>query len=363
MSKDYYQILGLGRDADADAVKKAYRKLAMQYHPDRNPDKPEAEEKFKEVSEAYSVLSDPEKKANYDRFGTTGGSGAGGTGFDAGSIFDMFDQFFGGGGRRAGRHASQRGADLRYNLGLTLEEIAKGTNKTISFQGETPCNSCSGTGAAAGTSPSTCPRCHGSGQQRIQQGFFQMATVCAQCGGKGKIISTPCPTCRGRGTITKERSIDVQVPKGITDNSRMRLAGKGEPAPGGGAAGDLYVEIHTLDHTIFARNDADLFCQIPVSFPQLALGDKLEIPLLGGEKFSLVVPEGTANGHRFRVRGKGLPRFQSNGNGDLIVEVSIEIPHGLNTAQKKLLRNYAESTGADVMPQQRSFLRKVQELF
>lgn len=363
MSKDYYQILSLGRDASSDDIKKAYRKLAMQYHPDRNQDDPEAEEKFKEVSEAYSILSDADKKATYDQFGTTGGAG-GGNGFDPGSIFDMFDQFFGGGGgRRGGRRTVNRGADLRYNLGLTMEEIAHGAHKTISFRGETVCKTCSGSGAAEGSSPTTCPRCHGSGQQRIQQGFFQMATTCAQCGGRGQVIEKPCPTCRGHGIVTEDRQVEVQIPKGITDGSRMRLAGRGEPGPGGGPAGDLYVEIHTLDHPLFERQDADLYCRIPVSFPQLALGDKMKIPLLGGGNFVLTIPEGTRNGHRFRIRSKGLPRFQSNGSGDMIVEMEIEIPSGLDQKQKELLQEYAQSIGDEVMPQKKKFWRKVQEIF
>lgn len=364
MEKDYYKILEIERSATPDDIKKAYRKLAMKYHPDRNQDDLTAEEKFKEVSEAYSVLSDPKKKSTYDRFGTVSGSAGGGAGFDQNSIFDMFDQFFAGSGRRGGgQRTANRGSDLRYNLAVSLEDIAAGANKSIRFNGETGCDTCGGSGAAPGTSPVTCRSCHGSGQQRIQQGFFQLATTCTTCGGTGQQIEKPCTKCHGTGRQSEERVLDVKVPAGAPEGVRLRLAGEGEPGTRGGPAGDLFVEIHSSQNSVFERFDADLFCRIPVGFVQLTLGDMTDVPLLGGGKYELRIPAGTQNGHRFRLRGKGLPRFQGNGHGDLIIEVQVEIPTQITEEQKEILRKYAQNAGDDVMPQRKGFWDRVQELF
>jgi molecular chaperone DnaJ len=369
MARDYYEILGIDRSATADEIKKAYRKLALQYHPDRNPDDAEAEAKFKEVSEAYAVLSDDAKRQQYDQFGHAGpgmgGAGAGGFGFDSESIFDMFDQVFGGGmgGRRRRGGGRNRGADLRYNLSVKLSDLLEDSKHEIEFDGVASCESCSGSGAKKGTSPTTCSSCGGSGQQVVQQGFFRMASPCAACGGQGTVIEDPCEDCNGQGTLKKHRKMTITVPKGMPEGTRLRLAGEGDPGARGGIAGDLYVQVHVEPHPIFRRMDADLICQLPVSFPQLALGDKVEVPLLNGKKTELRLPEGTEHGHRFRIRGAGLPHFQGGGSGDIIVEVLVEVPTKLSERQKELLEAYAKETGEHVHPQKKGFWEKVQNLF
>lgn len=372
MAKDLYGVLGVSRTASPDEIKKAYRKLALEFHPDRNPDNPQAGEKFKEVSEAYAVLSDADKRRQYDQFGTVGspaggGHPGGGFGMDPESIFDMFDQVFGGaaGGRRSRRGSrGQRGADLRYNLQIDLKQLFADSQHEIRFKGEVSCQDCGGSGAKKGTQPKPCGDCGGSGQQVLRQGFFQMATPCARCAGRGQVIESPCAACHGSGRTAKERVLNVTVPRGMPEGTRLRMAGEGEPGAMGGPAGDLYVQVHVRDNPIFRRvEEVDLLCIVPVSYPQLALGDKLQVPLPEGGKTEVRVPAGTQNAHRFRLRGKGLPRFQSSGSGDLIVQVEIEVPAKLSDKQRDLLEKLAKESGGDILPQHKSFWEKVQDLF
>lgn len=347
MSKrDYYAVLGLGRDASDQDIKSAYRKLALKHHPDRNPGDRVAEDKFKEAAEAYSVLADPEKRARYDRFGhaAVAGSGAAG-GFDP-SIFAEFDDIFGSigdifgfggmfGGRRRG--GPQRGADLRYDLEISFEESARDFETSIQIPRQETCDSCSGTGAAEGTAPTTCPQCHGRGQVRYQQGFFTVARTCGQCRGGGTIIAKPCSSCRGTGRVQKERKLTVRIPAGIATGQRLRLTGEGEAGVGGGPRGDLYVVVDVRDHPFFQRDGNDLLCEIPLQFPTLALGGQIRIPTLDGEEpFS--IPEGTQSGAVFRVRGRGMPDVTGRSNrGDLLVTVKVITPRKLTREQKKLL--------------------------
>ena len=350
MSKrDYYEILGVSRTADDQEIKSAYRKLALKYHPDRNPGSKEAEEKFKEAAEAYAVVADGDKRRMYDRFGHAGlGSGAGFdptvfTGFEdilggLGDIFGFGDAF--GGGRRRG--GPQRGSDLRYDLEISFEESAKGAETHIQIPRQEPCEVCRGSGAAAGSKPSVCPQCHGRGQLRYQQGFFTVARTCAQCRGSGSIITKPCTTCRGAGRVQKERKLTVRIPAGIATGQRLRLGGEGEAGPSGGPPGDLYVVIHVQDHRFFQREGNDLFCEIPVNYPTLAMGGDLRIPTLEGEE-RFPVPEGTQSGTTFNLRGRGMPDVTGRGRGNLMVTVRVVTPRKLTRDQKKLLEQLADS--------------------
>ncbi len=352
MSKrDYYEVLGVSRTAGDQEIKSAYRKLAMRHHPDRNPGGKEAENKFKEAAEAYAVLADTDKRHLYDRFGHAGLGGAATGGFDP-TVFTGFEDIFGGlgdifgfgdalgGGRRRG--GPQRGADLRYDLEISFEESAKGTETHIQIPRQEPCEVCRGSGAAAGSKPSACPQCHGRGQLRYQQGFFTVARTCAQCRGSGSVVTKPCVTCRGAGRVQKERKLTVRIPAGIATGQRLRLGAEGEAGPSGGPSGDLYVVIHVQDHAFFQREGNDLFCEVPVNYPTLVMGGDMRIPTLEGEeRFS--VPEGTESGTMFNLRGRGMPDVTGRGRGNLMVTVKVMTPKKLTRDQKKLLKQLADS--------------------
>jgi molecular chaperone DnaJ len=355
--RDYYEILGVGRTSTEVEIKSAYRKLALKYHPDRNPGNKEAEDKFKEAAEAYAVLADADKRHLYDRFGHAGlGTAAtGGAGFDPtvftgfedilGGLGDMFGfgDIFGGARRRGG---PLRGADLRYDLEISFEESARGTETSIQIPRQESCETCRGTGAAPGSKPTTCPQCQGRGQLRYQQGFFTVARTCGQCRGSGQIISSPCTTCRGAGRVQKERKLTVKIPAGIATGQRLRLSGEGEAGAAGGPAGDLYVVIHVQDHPFFQREANDLFCEIPLGFPTLALGGDITIPTLDGEE-PFTVPEATQTGTTFRLRGRGMPDVTGRGRGDLLVTVKATTPKKLTRDQKKLLQQLAATLPAE----------------
>ncbi len=349
---DYYQILGVSKDADQSTIKKAYRKLAMKYHPDQNPGDKEAEEKFKEAAEAYDVLSDDDKRNRYDRFGKAGVSGAGGGGHpgfgDINDIFgafgDIFGDFFGGatgGGRGRSANSPRRGSDLRYFLDVDLKDVIDGIQKEISFEAEDDCDDCSGTGAAKGTSPETCGACHGTGQVVRQQGFFQMSTPCSACRGTGQVIKNPCKTCRGQGRSLKRKKIEVNIPSGVDNGTRLRLTGEGEGGYKGGPAGDLYVEIRVKNNHQFERQGTALYSQINVSYLQALLGGKVEFETLDG-LVEIDVPKGTQNETTLRVSGKGLPGLKRKTRGDLNLIVNVEIPKKLSSKEENLLREIAE---------------------
>lgn len=361
--KDYYDVLGVSRDASEADVKKAFRQLALKYHPDRNPDNKEAEEKFKEINEAYSCLADPEKRANYDRFGTAEGVGAGynygpfGTGF--GDIFeDIFGDFFGTfTGRR--RPRPTKGNDLKYNLDITLTEAAFGTEKTIEVPRWETCDECSGTGSSPGKSPVTCPDCRGTGQIRIQQGFFSISRTCGRCEGTGRIITDPCKACKGQGKTKKFKTIGLKIPGGVDTGSRLRISNEGEMGYHGGLRGDLYIILNVLEHPFFHREGNDCYCEVPLSFPQAALGAEIEVPTLDGTE-KIKIPPVTPSGRMFRLKGKGIQKLGSQSRGDQIVKVYIDVPKKLTARQKELLEEFARISGDDVA---KSFKEKLKELF
>ncbi|HEY4381476.1 MAG TPA: molecular chaperone DnaJ [Acidobacteriaceae bacterium] len=368
---DFYEVLQVSRDANDQELKTSYRKLAMQYHPDRNPNNPEAEEQFKACSEAYQVLSDPEKRAAYDRYGHTafqGGGAAGnpfqGAGFqgDLGDIFgDLFGEMFNmGGTRRASR--VQRGRDLRYDLTLEFEQAVFGVEKEISIRRQEACDSCSGSGSANGKAPATCTGCGGRGQVRFQQGFFSVAKTCVRCGGTGTTISDPCTTCRGEGLQTKKHDILVKVPAGVEQDTRIRYQGEGEAGRFGGPSGDLYVVLSVKPHKFFERDGDDLHCVMPISFPQAALGTELQIETLEGPA-AIKIPEGTQNGREFKLRSKGVPHLNEHGKGDLIVEIRVTTPSKLNKQQKELLRQLGETMQIENTPTSRGLFEKMKDIF
>jgi molecular chaperone DnaJ len=373
---DYYELLEVSRDASDQELKTAYRKLAMQYHPDRNPDNPAAEEKFKACSEAYSILSDSEKRAAYDRYGHAafqGGNGGGGNPFqgggfggaqDLGDIFgDLFGEMFnvgGGGGRKASR--VQRGRDLRYDMTLEFEEAVFGKEKEITIRRMETCVDCKGTGAAKGKAPITCTQCGGRGQQRFQQGFFSVARTCTVCGGTGSLIVDPCMTCKGETRVQREHSILVKVPAGVEQDTRIRYQGEGEAGKFAGPAGDLYVVLNVKAHKFFERDGDDLHCVMPISFPQAALGTELEIQTLEGSA-TIKVPEGTQSGKAFKLKGKGVPHLNEHGKGDLIVEIRVQTPGKLNKQQRELLRQLSETMVVENTPQSRGLFEKVKDIF
>jgi len=373
MSKrDYYEVLGVNRDAGDDEIKKAYRKLAMKYHPDRNPDNKEAEEKFKEAKEAYEMLSDPQKKAAYDRYGHAGvdpsmGAGPGAQGFEGGfadAFGDIFGDLFGGGGR-GGRSNVYRGADLRYNLEITLEEAARGAEKTIRIPTVEECGTCNGSGAKPGTHPKPCPTCQGHGQVRVQQGFFSIQQTCPKCHGSGKIIPDPCRDCGGAGRTKKQKTLEVKIPAGIDDGMRLRHAGHGEPGLNGGPPGDLYVEIHIRKHAVFERDHDDLHCEMPISITTAALGGEIEIPTLEGMA-RLKIPAETQSGKVFRLRGKGIKNVRSHVHGDLMCHVVVETPVNLTERQKELLREFEEISSGNATrhnPKAQGWMDKVRDFF
>jgi molecular chaperone DnaJ len=370
--RDYYEVLGVNRDASDDDIKKAYRKLAMQFHPDRNPDNPKAEEKFKEAKEAYEILCTPDKRAAYDRFGHAGvdasaAASAGGAGFGGnfGDVFgDIFSEIFGGASGRA-RSNVYRGADLRYNLEITLEEAARGSETKIRIPTLEPCEACHGTGAKPGTQPVQCPTCNGQGQVRIQQGFFSLAQTCPRCSGAGKVVKEPCATCSGQGRVKKQKTLAVKIPPGVDEGDRIRLAGEGEAGVNGGPPGDLYVVIRLKQHAVFSRESNDLHCEMPISFTMAALGGELEIPTLDGTAKIKVPPE-TQTGKIFRLRGKGIKAVRSNEYGDLFCHVVVETPVSLNARQRELLQELEAINQRDAgkhNPRAKSWMDKVKEFF
>jgi len=370
MSKrDYYEVLGVERNASEADLKKAYRRLAMKFHPDRNPDSKEAEANFKEAKEAYEVLSDARKRAAYDQFGHAGvdssmgggGPDMGGAGF--GDIFgDIFSDIFGG-ARRGGGQRVNRGADLRYALELSLEDAVAGTTVKIRVPTWVSCSTCGGSGAKPGTSAKTCPTCQGVGQVRMQQGFFSIQQTCPQCQGQGTVVETPCSDCRGQGRIQEQKTLSVKVPAGVDTGDRIRLSGEGEAGEHGGPAGDLYVEVHVKPHPIFQREDAHLFCEVPITVSTAALGGEMEVPTLDG-KVKLKIPAGTQTGKMFRMRGKGVKPVRGGPSGDLICRVLVETPVNLNTRQKELLRELEDSLeGGRHNPQAHTWLDGVKKFF
>jgi molecular chaperone DnaJ len=337
--RDYYEVLGIAKNAGDQQIKSAYRKLALQYHPDRNQGNKEAEEKFKEAAEAYAILSDSDKRTRYDRFGHAGVSSQTGAGFDP-STFAGFEDIFGGifgdffgGGRRGG---PERGSDLRYDLEISFEESAKGVETSVQIPRLEACEACRGSGAAPGSGPTTCPQCHGRGQQRFQQGFFTVARTCGRCHGTGRVIAKPCTTCRGEGRTTRERKLTVKIPAGIADGQRLRISGEGESGVAGGPPGDLYVFIEVRPHQFFRRDGNNLSCEIPLNFTTLALGGNIEVPTLDGQE-SFKVPESTQSGTVFRLRGKGMPDVSGRGRGDLYFTVQAVTPKKLSKEQRTLL--------------------------
>lgn len=372
MSKrDYYEVLGVDRGVSEKDLKKAYRRVAMKYHPDRNPDDAGAEEKFKEASEAYEILSDQQKRAAYDQYGHAGvdpsqGGFGGGGGANFSDIFgDVFGDIFGGAGGGRARGGPQRGADLRYNLDLSLEEAVKGTSVKIRVPTLVSCKTCSGSGAKKGSSPVTCTTCNGVGQVRMQQGFFSVQQTCPACNGRGKIISDPCEDCHGQGLVEESKTLSVKVPPGVDNGDRIRLAGEGEAGPEGGPAGDLYVQCSVREHPIFERDGKNLYCEVPISFVDAALGGELEVPCLDG-RVKLKIPSETQTGKLFRLRGKGVKPVRGGSEGDLLCRVVLETPVNLSSRQKELLKELQESMEKDAdktSPRKKGFFDSVKNFF
>lgn len=370
--EDFYKILGVDRNASDAEIKKSYRSLAMKYHPDRNKDNPEAAEaKFKEINQAYEVLSDPKKRSAYDQFGhagVDGSAGHGGAGFGGGDFGDIFGDMFGdifGGRRGGGGNAAQRGSDLRYNLEITLEEAVNGTEQKIRIPVLVTCDSCSGSGAKAGSSPVTCSMCHGHGQVRMQQGFFTVQQTCPTCRGTGKQIKDPCGKCYGQGRVKDEKTLSAKIPAGVDTGDRIRLSGEGEAGQQGAPSGDLYIDIQVKRHAIFNRDGANLSCEVPISFATACLGGEIEVPTLGG-KASLKIPAETQTGQTFRLRGKGVKPVRGGAIGDLLCRVKIETPVKLTADQKALVEKLGESLssgGTHHSPQESSWLDGVKNFF
>jgi len=369
--KDYYEVLGVGRDATSDEVKKAFRKLAVKHHPDKNKDNPEAEEKFKEIAEAYDTLSDAKKRNQYDRFGHSMAGGGGGgfdfNGFTSSSAFsDIFGDIFGdmfGGGFGGSTRSRYRGSDLRYDVEITFEQAALGHKMEIEIPKKETCSTCGGSGAKKGTSPETCQQCGGAGQVRMQQGFFSIARTCPVCNGQGKVIKTPCKDCRGTGYIAKQKKLEVTFPAGIDDGQRLKLTGEGEAGSHGSPSGDLYVVVNILQHEIFKRQDDDVVIEMPISFGQAVLGAQVEVPTIDGA-VNLKIPAGTQNSNVFRMRGKGIQHLGGMGKGDQYVRVTIEIPTNLTKEQKELISQFDEScceTKEKNHPMSDSFWGKVKQ--
>ena len=384
--KDFYEILGVDRKASADDLKKAYRALAVKLHPDKNPGNKEAEAKFKEINEAYDILKDEQKRAAYDRFGhgafqgggpRPGGGGGGGGGFGGfaggGGFGDIFEEMFGdfmsgaaqqgsrGGG---GNNSARRGADLSYEMDITLEESFKGKETPVKVATWQGCGTCSGSGAEKGSKPETCNACHGSGRMRAQQGFFTVERTCSTCGGAGQIIKNPCKTCGGSGRVRKEKTLQVSIPSGIEDGTRIRLAGEGEAGVRGGPPGDLYVFLSIKAHRFFQRESANLHCRVPVPIHTVALGGTIEVPTIDGKRIKVTVPAGTQTGQQFRLKGKGMTVLRSSSRGDMFVEVAVETPVNLNKKQKDLLEEFSkDGNDAKTNPQSHGFFAKVKELW
>jgi molecular chaperone DnaJ len=366
--RDYYEVLGVARGANEADLKSAFRKLAMKFHPDRNPGDKDCEHHFKEVNEAYDVLKDAQKRAAYDRFGHAAfehGMGGGGAGFGAdfaSSFADIFEDLFGMGGARRGRPSGrERGADLRYNMEITLAEAFNGKTAQIRIPTAVTCEVCSGSGAKAGSRPKTCPTCGGYGKIRHAQGFFTMERTCPACHGRGQVIEDPCPTCAGSGRVTRERTLAVNIPAGVEDGTRIRLAGEGEAGARGGPSGDLYIFVSLAQHQFFQRDGADLHCRVPISMVTAALGGGFDVPTIDGGQTRVKVPEGTQSGRVFRLQGKGMPVLRARGTGDMYVQVMVETPQKLSKRQKELLAEFDRQSSGETHPESAGFFAKVKE--
>jgi molecular chaperone DnaJ len=370
--RDYYEVLGVGKSASADEIKRAYRRMAMKYHPDKNPDDKEAEAKFKQCAEAYEVLSDTEKRQRYDQFGHEGLRGAGMHDFSRMNVEDIFSMFgfddffsgiFGGRGRRASRRGGPtRGYDLETAVELTLGDIAKGAEKTIEFTRQDTCGACNGSGCAKGSSPGRCPTCGGTGQVARGGGFFQMVSTCGQCGGRGQVITDPCKKCRGTGRVPRKRTLKVKIPPGVHEGQGVRVANEGEPGRAGGPKGDLYCYVRVKPHEFLRRDGNDLIAVVPISFTQAALGTTIDVPSINGTK-GLKIPPGTQYGNVFRIKGQGLPDVRTHRTGDQLVQVTIETPTRLNSEQRELLRKFAETENTRVSPESTRFFERLKKHF
>jgi molecular chaperone DnaJ len=367
--RDYYEILGVQRNASAAAIKVAFRKLAMQHHPDRNPGDKAAEHRFKEINEAYEVLKDDSKRAAYDQFGHAAfeqglGAGGRGGGFDFGSFADVFDDLFGdfvGGGRRRGAHS--RGGDLRYNLAITLEEAFAGKQAQIRVPSTVRCDACNATGSAKGAPPGVCPSCRGAGRVRAQQGFFTIERTCPTCSGTGRVISDPCDACSGSGRVHRDKTLSVTIPAGVEDGTRIRLAGEGEAGTRGGTPGDLYIFVSVAPHQLFQRDGTNLYCRIPIPMTTAALGGQVEVPTIDGKRARLQIPESTQTAHRFRLRGKGMTELHGHNRGDMFCEIVVETPVNLTRRQKELLQEFEHAGDGSTNPESEGFFAKVKDLW
>ncbi len=376
-TRDYYEILGVPRDADAAAIKLAFRKLAMKLHPDQNPGCKVSEDGFKEIGEAYSVLSDPEKRAQYDRFGKAAFQGGGGPGFGPGAagfsdFSDLFNEIFGGGfdemfarggGGRGPRNGPERGGDLRYDVEITLEQAFRGMEREIVAPRATACEPCGGTGSAGKAPLETCTTCNGAGQIRASQGMFRVVRTCPGCQGRGQAIKSPCTSCGGRGLVRKERTLSVKIPSGVEDGTRIRLAGEGDMGARGGPPGDLYLFLSLKPHPLFERDGPDLYCRVPAPMCKAALGGDVEVPTLEGERAKVTLPAGTQTGRRFRLRGKGMTQLRARDRGDLHVEIAVETPMHLSPKQRKLLEEFSQECTEDAHPQTKGFFETVKSFF
>ena len=378
MAQDYYQLLGVERSADGAAIKSAFRKLAMKYHPDRNPGDAEAEKKFKEIGEAYEVLSDEQKRAAYDRFGHAafqnggaggpGGAGFGG-GFSAGAFSDVFEDIFGefmGGGRGGGggrRQSSGRGADLKYEVEITLQEAYDGIHKEVTVPSSETCDTCEGSGAEPGTTPTTCATCGGAGRVRMQQGFFAVERTCPNCQGQGQVITDPCSACGGQGRVRTDRSLSVDIPAGVEDGTRIRLTGQGEAGVRGAPYGDLYLFVRVADHELFERDGPDLYCDVHVPMAKAALGGEIEAPTIDGGRVKIKIPEGAQTGRKFRLRGMGMSQLRRKQRGDMFVELRVETPTNLTPRQKELLQEFCEEGAGNDCPQSNSFFDRAKDFW
>lgn len=369
--RDYYEVLGVTRTADEKTLKSSYRKLAMKYHPDHNQGDAQAEIHFKEISEAYEVLREPQKRAAYDRFGHAafeGGRGQGGAGPGFGTDFasamsDIFEEVFGGRGARGGSNSRSRGADLRYNLEISLEDAFNGKAVDVKVPSSSTCSTCTGSGAKPGTQPTTCDTCAGSGRIRVAQGFFTLERTCITCQGRGSVVRDPCTVCAGSGRVSQERELSVNVPAGIEDGTRIRLAGEGEAGVMGGPSGDLYIFLSISAHDFFQREGADLYCRVPISMARAALGGSVEVPSISGEKTKVKIPEATQTGRQFRMRGKGMPVMRSSQTGDMYIQVVVETPQNLTRRQRELLTEFENLSSTDNHPESHGFFSKAREFF
>src|SRR6476660_8191422 len=374
--RDYYDVLGISRGASEQDIKSAFRRLAKDCHPDRNASDKSAEQKFKELNEAYEALKDPQKRAAYDQFGHAAfdGQGRGGQGFGpdfASSMSDIFDDLFGefmggrrGGGQRRGTGGRERGADVRYDMEITLEQAYSGVEKPkIRVSKRDTCEKCNGTGSKPGTKPVTCATCGGIGKVRASQGFFTIERTCPSCHGRGEVIETPCPACNGSGRVTRERTLSVTIPAGVEDGTRIRLAGEGEAGLRSGPAGDLYIFLSIKPHEFFQRDGADLFCRVPIAMTTAALGGQVEVPTIDGGKSKVKIPEGTESGKQFRIKSKGMPVLRSKQQGDLYIQVEVETPKSLTRKQRELLKEFENASNASTSPASTGFFARVKEFF